>query len=152
MSDDLLTELVSQFDARTRLLVIGPVPQFYKSSLDCVVLRDRQGEDRRPCVIPRSVFESGRRNSIIALRKLNNRFENLRFIDPIDLFCDQTTCRPFKGNQVFYRDFGHVTPLGAQFLYESFREEFAWLVGKDHVQAGTDRVAPARDGAEAGKD
>ena len=34
----LVSELISEFDRRTRILLIGPVPIFAKSSLECVVL------------------------------------------------------------------------------------------------------------------
>jgi SGNH domain-containing protein len=139
MSSALLAELVSQFDRRTRVLVIGPVPLFRKSSLDCVVLSDRQGDNRERCIRARSEVAQERETSIEALRTLTGRFDNVRFVDPIDLFCDATTCWPFKGDQVFYLDDGHVTPLGAEHIYDAFIGDFRWL---------TSRTPPATAGAD----
>jgi peptidoglycan/LPS O-acetylase OafA/YrhL len=141
ISGQLLAELVSQFDLQTRVLVIGPVPLFAKSSLDCVILSDRRGDGRDLCTRPRSEVEAGRQGSIDALRTLIGRYDNVRLIDPIDLFCDATTCRPFKGDQVFYLDDGHVTPLGAERIYDSFSGDFQWLTGPHLAQLPAARQA-----------
>jgi len=139
ISSALLEELVSQFDRRTRVLVIGPVPLFRTSSLDCIVLSDRQGDSRDRCIRARSEVVAERKDSVKALRTLTGRFDNVRFVDPIDLFCDATTCRPFKGDQVFYLDDGHVTPLGAEYIHDAFAGDFRWLMSRTRaVAAGAD--------------
>ena len=135
MSVALVQELVSQFDPPTRVLVIGPVPLFRRSSLDCVVLSDRRDGNRDRCVRPRSEVAAEHTAIVDAFRTLDRRFSNVRFVDPIDLFCDVTTCRPFDGDRVFYFDDGHVTPLGAERIYDAFENDFRWLAGSHSLQA-----------------
>ena len=56
------------------------------------------------------------------------RFDNVRFADPIWVFCDGTTCSPFEGDMLFYRDAGHVLPKGAERIYEALKADFGWLL------------------------
>jgi hypothetical protein len=146
ISGALLTELVSQFDRSTRVLVIGPVPLFNRSSLDCIVLSDRRSDTRESCTRARSEVASDRQPIVDALQKLIGRFDNVRVIDPIDLFCDATTCRPFKGNQVFYLDDGHVTPLGAEYIYDSFSSDFRWLTAHPRAKPAAAGQGPLPKG------
>ena len=127
----LLSDQIAEFDPQTRILLIGPVPMFSKSSLECVVLSDRYGNSRDDCVMPRSAFEASRAGAVAMLRSMPQKYPNVRYIDPIDLFCDQATCRPFKGNQVLYLDSHHLSPAGADLLFDSFRTDFLWLARKE---------------------
>jgi peptidoglycan/LPS O-acetylase OafA/YrhL len=126
----LLSDLIAQFDpVKTRILLIGPVPVFLTSSLDCVVLSDRYGKNRERCVRPRSEVEAMRATMVDVLKTVPGRFSNVRYIDPIDVFCDIKTCRPFRGDDVFYEDAVHVMPSGADRIFDSFASDFAWLAG-----------------------
>jgi hypothetical protein len=58
------------------------------------------------------------------------RFDNVRYVDPGDLFCDPQICRPFAGDRVFYRDRVHLLPAGADRILESFPDEFRWLTSE----------------------
>ncbi|HEY6255738.1 MAG TPA: acyltransferase family protein [Xanthobacteraceae bacterium] len=126
----MLSDLITEFDPeRTRILLIGQMPTFLKSSLECVVLSDRFGRNRDRCVRPRSDVEVGRAALVAPLKTMPGRFQNVRYIDPIDVFCDQTTCRPFKDDDVFYEDTHHVLPGGADRIYDAFEGDFRWLAG-----------------------
>lgn len=146
ISGELLAELVAQFDRKTRVLVIGPVPLFAKSSLDCIVLSDRRDGNRDLCTRPRSEVVAERQVIVDALQTLSGRFDNVRVIDPIDLFCDTTTCRPFKGDKVFYLDDGHVTTLGAETIYDSFGSDFRWLTAQPGAEPPAAAHAPSPNG------
>jgi peptidoglycan/LPS O-acetylase OafA/YrhL len=123
-----LSELIGQFNpARTRILIIAPVPIFPLSSLDCVVLSDRYGQSRDRCDRPRAEVEAERAGAVSELAAVAKRFNNVRYIDPIDLFCDTSTCRPFQDDRVFFRDQGHVLPSGADRIYDGFADDFRWL-------------------------
>lgn len=122
-----LADLVSQFDARTHVLLIGPVPVFPLSSLDCVVLSDRYGGGRDRCDKPRAEVDADRAPIVRVLAAASSVIPNLRYVDPIDLFCDAQTCRPANGDKVYYRDAGHVTPAGAHHIYDRFETDFRWL-------------------------
>src|SRR5205823_1728586 len=94
LTPSALSELVSQFDARTHILLIGPVPIFPLSSLDCVVLSDRYGSGRDRCGKPRAEVDADRAAIVGILAGAPASFPNVRYVDPIDLFCDAQTCRP----------------------------------------------------------
>jgi peptidoglycan/LPS O-acetylase OafA/YrhL len=126
----LLSDLISEFDRRTHILLIGPVPIFAKSSLECVVLSDRYYENRDRCVRVRSEVEASTAAIVGVLKTMPNRFPNVRYVDPINIFCDQTICRPFKNNDVFYSDIHHLSQAGADEVYDSFESDFLWLAGK----------------------
>jgi hypothetical protein len=142
LSSALLAELVTQFDPSTRILVLGAAPTFMKSGLDCVVLADRYGANRDACTRLRREVDAARASSLPALRSVTGRFDNVRFIDPIDLFCDATTCRPFAGNVVLYEDQSHVTPRGAELIYDAFRADFRWLTGEPSQPAAATQRQP----------
>ena len=123
-----VAEFVTQFDpARTHILFIGPVPIFNMPSLACVVLSDRYGIGRDRCNLVRSEFEAERAPIVKLLTATAARFSNVRFIDPIDVFCDWSTCRSYKGDDVYYLDQGHVSPAGAGRIYDDFERDFRWL-------------------------
>jgi len=126
----LLSDMISEFDAsRTRILLIGPVPMFARSSLECVVLSDRYGISRDRCAKPRADVEAQNAAIIDVLKAMTVRFPNVRYIDPIDVFCDPDSCRPYSGDTVFYLDSHHLSPAGVDALYDSFAGDFAWLIG-----------------------
>jgi peptidoglycan/LPS O-acetylase OafA/YrhL len=128
LSERDLVELLSQFDpAKTRILLIGPVPVFNKPVLDCVVLGDRYGAGRDRCTKPLARVERERTASVKILKAAMHTRANTRYIDPIDVFCAEQICQAFKGNQVFYGDGGHVLPPGAERIYETFETDFRWV-------------------------
>jgi peptidoglycan/LPS O-acetylase OafA/YrhL len=127
----LLSELISQFDHRTRILLIGPVPMFSRAGLACIVLSDRYGRDRDGCVGPRNQIEAKFAAETSILKTTPDKFPNVRYIDPMSVFCDQTICRPYKGDTVLYNDSHHLSPAGADELFDAFSSDFAWLAGKD---------------------
>jgi peptidoglycan/LPS O-acetylase OafA/YrhL len=130
LTSDMVSGLVGQFDpARTRIVLIGPVPLFHKSSLDCIVLSDRFGDNRDRCIRLRSEVEEQRSLAVEVLQAAARRSPNVRYIDPIDLFCDTAVCRPFGADQVFFRDAGHVLPSGADRIFDGFESDFRWLTG-----------------------
>jgi peptidoglycan/LPS O-acetylase OafA/YrhL len=125
-----LSAMISEFPAQTRILLIGPVPTFFQSSLECVVLSDRYGSNRDRCVRPRNEIEASSTAIADVLKSMPAKFSNVRYIDPMNVFCDQTICRPFKNDEVFYVDSHHLSPAGADRLYDYFESDFLWLAGK----------------------
>lgn len=126
----LLSDIISEFDpVHTRILVIGPVPMFRLSSLECVVLSDRFEKNRDRCEVPRSGVEAFNADVVAVLKSMPAKFKNVRYVDPTDLFCGRTTCRPFRGNDVLYVDTHHLSPAGADLVFDSFKGDFLWLAG-----------------------
>jgi len=127
----LVPELISEFDRRTRILLIGPVPMFPISGLKCIVFSDRYGLSRDSCVKGRSQVEASNAAANRVLRTMPDKFPNVRYIDPTAVLCDQTTCRPFKENTILYLDTHHLSPAGADQVYDAFESDFRWLAGKN---------------------
>ncbi len=112
-----------------RILVVAPIPDFPLTAPDCVVRSDRWGIDRSRCVKPRATAESQREPSLEALISAAARMSDVRLIDPFDLFCDQSTCRPFEGDVLFYRDNSHLSGPGAQRVVDAFDADLRWVFG-----------------------
>jgi peptidoglycan/LPS O-acetylase OafA/YrhL len=131
----LLADLISRFDLQqTRILLLGQLPDFPRSSLECVVFGDRFGEGRDRCVTPRREAEAANAVVTAMLKATAARFGNVRYVDPLPVFCDETTCRPFSLNgkgAVFFLDTHHVLPRGADEMYDTFARDFRWLAGED---------------------
>lgn len=118
-----------------RILLIGPVPELRFVAPDCVVRVDARGLDRDRCAVARGPVEARRRTTIATLRFLAEAFPNIRFIDPIDVFCDKALCRPFDDAGVLYVDDDHLSPRGARKIEAAFPEAFAWALGEPTTES-----------------
>ncbi len=113
-----------------RILVIGPLPEFPWYAPYCVMRSIRLGVDI--CTIPRSAVEARRDRTIATLHAVIHDADWIRFIDPIDLFCTRTDCRPNNGAQLYFSDMSHLSAAGAERLFRTYRREFLWaLTGDD---------------------
>jgi hypothetical protein len=69
---------------------------------------------------------------MMILRQAVAPFENVRLIDPINLFCTETECRPNKGAELYFFDTSHLSSAGAERLYQGYERDFLWaLTGGD---------------------
>jgi peptidoglycan/LPS O-acetylase OafA/YrhL len=112
-----------------RILVIAPLPEFPWYSPACVVKAIRVASDT--CSILRAKVEARRERTMTVLRQAVAPLENVRLIDPIDLFCTATECRPNKGAELFFFDTSHLSSAGAERLYEGFKRDFLWAFTGD---------------------
>ncbi len=112
-----------------RILIIAPLPEFPWYSPACVVKAIRVGSDT--CSILRAKVEARRERTMTVLRQAVALFENVRLIDPIDLFCTATECRPNKGTELFFFDTSHLSSAGAERLYYGYERDFLWALTGD---------------------
>jgi peptidoglycan/LPS O-acetylase OafA/YrhL len=113
-----------------RILIIAPLPEFPWYSPACVVKAIRVGSDT--CSILRTKVGVRRERTMIVLRRVAAADENVRLIDPINLFCTETECRPNKGTELFFFDTSHLSSAGAERLYRGYERDFLWaLTGND---------------------
>ena len=113
-----------------RILIIAPLPEFPWYSPACVVKAIRVGSDS--CSILRAKVDARRERTMAVLRRVVAPFENVRLIDPINLFCTEAECRPNKGAELFFFDTSHLSPAGAERLYQGYERDFLWaLTGDD---------------------
>ena len=112
-----------------RILVIAPLPEFPWYSPACVVKAIRVGSDT--CSILRAKVDARRERTMTVLRQAAAPFENVRLIDPINLFCTPTECRPNKGVELFFFDTSHLSSAGAERLYQGYERDFLWALTGD---------------------
>jgi hypothetical protein len=113
-----------------RILIVAPLPEFPWYSPACVVKAIRVGSDT--CSVLRAKVDARRARTMTVLRQTVAPFENVRLIDPINLFCTETDCRPNKGNELFFFDTSHLSSAGAERLYQGYERDFLWaLTGND---------------------
>lgn len=113
-------------DGARRLLVIGPVPEFDYKAVECVLRAKRYGMDPDFCAVPRSRIEAERKTTMDVLGRLAAALPNVRLADPIDLFCDATTCRPYVGETLLYKDTDHLSRFGARWFMHRMEADFLW--------------------------
>jgi hypothetical protein len=78
----------------------------------------------RPCrieafswkILTRSIYKS-----------LGAQFKDVKVIDPIDLFCTTSECRPNTGKTILFSDTNHLSPAGIEIFYEKYRNDFEWV-------------------------
>ena len=126
-----------------RLLVIGPVPEFDYRIVSCVLRADLYGMARDFCSVARSRVEARRKKTMEILARLTRGSPNVRLVDPIDLFCDRATCRPYVGQSILYKDNNHLSRFGANWFFEALKQDFLWAFTGVDLAAG-DRLGASR--------
>jgi hypothetical protein len=112
-----------------RILIVAPLPEFPWYSPACVVKAIRVGNDT--CSVLRAKVDARRARTMTVLRQAVAAFDNVRLIDPINLFCTETECRPNKGTELFFFDTSHLSSAGAERLYRGYERDFLWVLTGD---------------------
>jgi peptidoglycan/LPS O-acetylase OafA/YrhL len=110
----------------SRILFIAPLPEFPWPASYCVMQSIRAHVDF--CTIARKSVEDRRRRTMVVLQQVADRYKTIRIIDPIDLFCTQTECRPNDGRKLYFFDWTHLSPAGTDYLERAFRQQFLWVL------------------------
>lgn len=110
-----------------RILVQGPVPEWLRRVPECLARVDAMGGDRdASCGLARDVVEERRADAVAWIKEALVAFPEVRFIDPIELFCDAAWCRPYDGQVLLYSDDDHLSEAGQARLYRAFEGDFRW--------------------------
>ena len=113
-----------------RVLIVAPVPELRHAAVNCLMRAQISARPRETCAADRTMVEARRRETVAVLRQVSAAFPNVRLIDPLDVFCNPDTCRPFGPEGVYYSDADHLSPLGAELLFRHFEREFVWASGE----------------------
>ena len=113
-----------------RLLVIGQVPTYKWSPPECIRSADRRGKKRDArCTVTRSSYLAARAETHAWLEQAVAGEPDLRFIDPVDVFCDAKLCRPWDAKAALYINGTHLSNAGARRIHDAFRADFDWAFG-----------------------
>lgn len=117
-----------------RILVIGPVPIFSTLAPPCVMRSDRYRVDRDThCSVTRDSVNNTRKDVVSWLKASTAGEANVQFVDPIDQFCDEKTCRSYGEEGVLYFDTNHISDAGLERIYKSEKSTFDWVFGKNQT-------------------
>jgi hypothetical protein len=78
------------------------------------------------CALPRARIEAERKRTMEVLGRIAAGSPNIRLADPIDLFCDAKTCRPYLGETLLYKDTDHLSKFGAKWFLDKLERDFLW--------------------------
>jgi hypothetical protein len=117
-----------------RILVVGPVPEFYRSAPDCVLRSDHLKVDRDVrCSMLRSAVDERRMDAVKWLEAATLGEEGVRLIDPIGTFCDPQYCLAYDGDTILYRDEHHLTTPAVRKVVADNQAAFDWVFGRAEV-------------------
>jgi peptidoglycan/LPS O-acetylase OafA/YrhL len=111
-----------------RFLILAPTPSFPLFTPDCVLRSDYYGISReRFCSTPRDKVNKERATAMRRLTEATSGMQNVRIIDPIDIFCDAKSCRSYTKDAVLFNDTNHPTDTAVTLIYKRFKGEFRWV-------------------------
>jgi peptidoglycan/LPS O-acetylase OafA/YrhL len=113
-----------------RILLVGPVPELAADIPDCLMRAKRLGLSWDLCSVPRSVVDARRMQAVKILESVAQEYPQVRYIDPIASFCDDTLCRPYRDGKSLYNDSHHISPTGVRMLFDAFAGERDWLLSQ----------------------
>lgn len=108
-----------------RVLIVAPVPELYFHGPQCVYLRSPEA-----CAVRRDRVEARRQASMTAIREAMRAMENVRLWDPIEEFCDRTTCYAERDGLLQYTDHNHVSPRKAVVTMPVAQPYLSWLLSE----------------------
>jgi hypothetical protein len=117
------------------------VPEFHYQAANCILRAERYGIDWDRCAVTRASVEERRLPAIRELRRLAEKYSNVRYIDPLVIFCDKTMCRPHENGILLHKDEDHISnPYGSDRLYYHFKEDFWWVMSGNSAVATTGKT------------
>jgi peptidoglycan/LPS O-acetylase OafA/YrhL len=112
-----------------RILLVSSVP-IIQDAPECIPRADRAGVPRdQNCSVPRATFEAQRDDATRWTANVLRDKPQIRVIDPIDDFCDATTCRPTDGDTLLYGERSHLSRAGVQRVIDRHRADLDWVLG-----------------------
>jgi len=122
--------LMNLFSDKQRVLVIGPVPELKRGNpSNCLSLSGVLGLSTDRCGVSRAFIDADRARTVEIMQEVIAQHPNARYIDPIDVLCNETMCSPLHDGAVVYMDFSHLNNFGAMLVYDRFRDDFDWAFG-----------------------
>lgn len=113
-----------------RILLIGPVPEFPAEIPTCLLRANGLGIAWDFCGLTRSVVEDRRAPIVAMLKAVADRHEDVRYVDPINVFCGATVCLPYSNGKSLYTDSHHLSLAGSEATFSMHQDDLNWLLGR----------------------
>jgi peptidoglycan/LPS O-acetylase OafA/YrhL len=114
-----------------RVLIVGTPPVFTRSAVSCVYRADKAGLDRdQECGIERVDADQTVASAREKIAVVTADLPDVRYVDPIDDFCDLRRCRPYSTDALLFSDLVHVTDAGASAIIANHQADFDWAMGE----------------------
>ena len=117
-----------------RILIVKPEPEFSRYARECIARSDHYRISRDTyCSGPRDKVDSARSEAIHNIDRAVKGLKFVRTVDPISDFCDESTCRPYGDDKVFFVDGQHMSQEGVEALLAKHADALNWAVGGDEM-------------------
>ena len=97
-------------------LVMGPSAEFAHSPLDCALRTDRRKIAGDYCNVPQAEMKAWLETSTSALNAAVSASTKAVVIETSNTFCDDVSCKSNESEVMYYTDYHHVSPAGAEKL------------------------------------
>jgi len=121
-----LTDMLRLLGDR-RIVILGPIPEMRQAARECLERAAIANAPREQCAISRAAVDERYRDVIQTLKTVAAKFPNVRFADPVEVFCDKELCRPYDDGGALYADTNHLSQHGAEKLHRAFESDFRWV-------------------------
>jgi peptidoglycan/LPS O-acetylase OafA/YrhL len=129
-SPSLQNALGRMLDALARhdvkVAIIGPVPSLRHPAIECLLRRPASD-----CNAARPDIDVERAKTVAKLNASIAGRSNVRYLDPIEQFCDMRLCYAERDGAIVYRDNNHITATAARRLAGWFSDTATWLGSRD---------------------
>lgn len=98
-------------------VIVSPPPLTGRNIGACLAKSDWFGGEKNRCDFENNSGEVSNNNVFNFLEKFNNHF---KYYDLREIMCDDTKCRTFEKNIYYYRDPGHLSIEGVEYLGKKF--------------------------------
>jgi hypothetical protein len=109
-------------NAEIEVILVGATPVFRQNVRTRLLLKKR-GIPTAAVAIDRADHENTNRRLHSFLNQVSKTHDSIKFLDPIDIFCDQIICTPRKDEMPLFFDMDHLNVRGAEIMAKSITEE-----------------------------
>jgi peptidoglycan/LPS O-acetylase OafA/YrhL len=99
-----------------QILVMGPSAEFAHSPLDCALRTEKLKIAKDYCDVPQAKMNAWLETSTSALNAALGASTKAVLIEASNTFCDEVSCKSNERDVMYYTDYHHVSPAGAEKL------------------------------------
>ncbi len=103
-----------------KVLLVGQTPEYAQSPNQCVIKREEKGEESQSCTVvgrARAMLSVGPANAALTQAAANHPGASVFLLS--DVFCNDEKCIAADGDDFYYVDDNHLSPLGARHAVKS---------------------------------